>query len=95
MLLVFLNRQQGTYKSKIVKCSNFLNAFQLSEDENADFIKLNNKLSTVKEIIKEINQLKQSYHDLPEQGDLNDALEITMDLEEEAQHLDQSENPAQ
>ncbi|GFY09844.1 hypothetical protein TNCV_3698061 [Trichonephila clavipes] len=61
-----------------------INKTFLLEDESANFIKLNNKLSTVKEIIKEINQLKQSYCDLPEQVDLK-----------AAQHLDQSENPAQ
>ncbi|GFR01503.1 integrase catalytic domain-containing protein [Trichonephila clavata] len=88
MSLTSLNRQRGTYKSKIVRCSNFLNTFPLSNDENADFIKLDNKLSTVKEIIKEINELKESYCDLPEQVDLKDALEITMDLEEEAQQLE-------
>ncbi|GFQ80645.1 integrase catalytic domain-containing protein [Trichonephila clavata] len=89
MSLTSLNRQGGTYKSKIVRCSNFLNTFQRSNDENADFIKLDNKLSTVKEII-EINELKQSYCDLPEQVDLKDALEITIDLEEEAQQLEES-----
>ncbi|GFQ87064.1 uncharacterized protein TNCT_681121 [Trichonephila clavata] len=37
-----------------------------------------------------MNELKQSYCDLPEQVDLKDALEITMNLEEEAQQLELS-----
>ncbi|GFR07431.1 DUF1758 domain-containing protein [Trichonephila clavata] len=74
-----LLRDQGIPSAR---CSNFLNTFQLPNDENAVLIKLDNKLSTIKEIIKEINELKQSYCDLPEQVDLKDALEITMDLEE-------------
>ncbi|GFQ76389.1 DUF1758 domain-containing protein [Trichonephila clavata] len=88
MSLTSLNRQRGTDKSKIVRCSNFLNTFQLSNDENADLINLDNRLSTVKEI-REINELKQSYCDLPEQVDLKDALEITIGLEE-AQQLEVS-----
>ncbi|GFY78101.1 uncharacterized protein TNIN_9991 [Trichonephila inaurata madagascariensis] len=48
----------------------------LSKDENADFIILNNKLSTVKEIIEELSQLKHSHFKLPYDTDLKDALNI-------------------
>ncbi|GFV81169.1 uncharacterized protein TNCV_3742301 [Trichonephila clavipes] len=88
MLLLSLNRQQGICKKNIAKRSNFLNAFQLTEAKNADFSKFNNKLSIMKEIIKEINQLKYAYCNLPDDTDLKDALEITIDLEEETQQLE-------
>ncbi|GFW88951.1 uncharacterized protein TNCV_2683851 [Trichonephila clavipes] len=60
----------------------------LFNDENVDFIVLNNKLSTVKEIIKEISQLKCSYFNLPEETDLKDALDVTIDLQAEAQEVE-------
>ncbi|GFW22654.1 transposable element Tc3 transposase [Trichonephila clavipes] len=62
--------------------------FQLSNDENVDFIVLNNKLSTVKEIIEEISQLKCAYFNLPEETDLKDALDVTIDLQAEAQEVE-------
>ncbi|GFY52202.1 hypothetical protein TNIN_238141 [Trichonephila inaurata madagascariensis] len=58
----------------------------LSNDENADFITLNNKLSTVREII-ELSQLKHSYFTLPDDTDLKDALDVIIDLQEETQEL--------
>ncbi|GFY62731.1 integrase catalytic domain-containing protein [Trichonephila inaurata madagascariensis] len=88
MSLVSLNRQRGTCKKNIAKCTNFLNTFQLSNDENADFIILNNKLSTVKEIIEELSQLKYSYFKLPDDADFKDALEVIIDLQEETQELE-------
>ncbi|GFW00069.1 hypothetical protein TNCV_3568591 [Trichonephila clavipes] len=88
MSLVSLNRQRGTCKKNIAKCANFLNTFQLSNDENVDFIVLNNKLSTVKVIIEEISQLKCAYFNLPEETDLKDALDVTIDLQAEAQEVE-------
>ncbi|GFX09098.1 uncharacterized protein TNCV_4166771 [Trichonephila clavipes] len=92
MSLVSLNRQRGTCtQKKIAKCANFLNTSQLSKDENADFIVLNNKLSTVKEIIEEISQLKCAkcvYYNQPDETDLKDALDVTINLQAEAQELE-------
>ncbi|GFT28338.1 DUF1758 domain-containing protein [Trichonephila clavipes] len=89
MSLVSLNRQRGTCKKNIAKCENFLNTFQLSNDENADFIILNNKLSTVKEIIEEISRLKWAYYNLPDNTDLKDAPDVTIDLQAETQKLEE------
>ncbi|GFV55375.1 uncharacterized protein TNCV_5010711 [Trichonephila clavipes] len=61
---------------------------QLSNDENADFIILNNKLSIVKEIIEEISQLKCAYYNLPDDTDLKDALDVTIDLQAETKELE-------
>ncbi|GFS90547.1 hypothetical protein TNCV_4097471 [Trichonephila clavipes] len=88
MSLVSRNRQRGTCKKNIAKCANFLNTFQLSNDENVDFIVLNNKLSTVKEIIEEISQLKCAYFNLPKETYLKDALDVTIDLQAEAQEVE-------
>ncbi|GFW67252.1 integrase catalytic domain-containing protein [Trichonephila clavipes] len=90
MSLVSLNRQRGTGKKNIAKCANFLNTFQLSNDKNADFIVLNNKLSTVKEIIEKISQLKWAHFNLPDETDLKDALDVTIDLQAETQELEVS-----
>ncbi|GFU83310.1 uncharacterized protein TNCV_3739211 [Trichonephila clavipes] len=60
----------------------------LSNDENADFIILNNKLSTVKEIIEELSQLKYAYYNLPDDTDLKDALDVIIDLQAETQELE-------
>ncbi|GFY73302.1 DUF1758 domain-containing protein [Trichonephila inaurata madagascariensis] len=60
----------------------------MPQDENADFIIINNKLSTVKEIMMEIKQLKQNYYNLPDEIDLKDALEVIIDFQEETQELE-------
>ncbi|GFV12281.1 hypothetical protein TNCV_1537771 [Trichonephila clavipes] len=52
---------------------------------------LNNKLSTVKEIIEELSQLKCAYYNQPDDTDLKDALDVTIDLQAEAQELEPSE----
>ncbi|GFY41778.1 uncharacterized protein TNIN_93621 [Trichonephila inaurata madagascariensis] len=49
---------------------------------------MNNKLSTVQEIIEELSQLKHSYFNLPDDTDLKDALDILIDLQAEVQELE-------
>ncbi|GFX37759.1 DUF1758 domain-containing protein [Trichonephila clavipes] len=60
----------------------------LSNDENADFIILNNKLSTVRQIIEELSQLKHSYFTFPDDTDLKDALDVIIDIQAETQELE-------
>ncbi|GFX64449.1 retrovirus-related Pol polyprotein from transposon TNT 1-94 [Trichonephila clavipes] len=64
---------------------------KLSNDLNVDFIVLNNKLSTVKEIIEEISQLKCAYFNLPEKTDFKDAFDVTIDLQAEAQEVEEND----
>ncbi|GFY40316.1 DUF1758 domain-containing protein [Trichonephila inaurata madagascariensis] len=90
MSLVTLIRQRGPCKKNIAKCSNFLNTFQSSNDENVDFIILNNKLSTVRQIIEELSQLKHSYFTLHDDTDHKDALDVLIDLQAETLELEGS-----
>ncbi|GFT94616.1 uncharacterized protein TNCV_1990501 [Trichonephila clavipes] len=53
----------------------------LSNDENADLIILNNKLSTVRQIIEELSQLKHSYFTIPDDTDFKEALDVLIDIQ--------------
>ncbi|GFX49921.1 hypothetical protein TNCV_1031721 [Trichonephila clavipes] len=65
------------FKGSLVK-----DAFQLSENENRDFIQLDKKLSIVRNIINCFGNLELAYCGLPDAVYLKGALEITKDLEE-------------
>ncbi|GFT09388.1 hypothetical protein TNCV_5062531 [Trichonephila clavipes] len=60
----------------------------LSNNENVDFIILNNKF---KETIEELSQLKYAYYNLLDDTDLKDALDLIIDLQEETQELEDSD----
>ncbi|GFX87674.1 transposable element Tc3 transposase [Trichonephila clavipes] len=47
---------------------------------------------TIKEIIEEISPLKCAYYNLPDDTDLKDALDVTIDLEAETQELEENVN---
>ncbi|GBL87922.1 hypothetical protein AVEN_192086-1 [Araneus ventricosus] len=87
MSLTALNRQRGTFKTIINKIKSFITAFQSSEDSIKDNIELNNKLTSVKDILKGLDDIKIALYALPDDVDLKDSLEITVYMEEEAQEI--------
>ncbi|GBM35124.1 hypothetical protein AVEN_40347-1 [Araneus ventricosus] len=86
MTITELNRKQTAYKNKQEKIEQFVNAFQ-AVDETKDYIELKSKLNRVNDILKELDNLQKEYCDLPDKIELNYALDILSDMEEDAEKL--------
>ncbi|CAL1298667.1 unnamed protein product [Larinioides sclopetarius] len=87
MSLIGLNRQRGTFKTKINKIKNFISAFQPSDDCVKDKIELNNKLTSIQDIVKGLEEIKIALWSLPDDVNLTDSLDVIVELEEEAQEM--------
>ncbi|GBM30592.1 hypothetical protein AVEN_27623-1 [Araneus ventricosus] len=86
MTITELNRKQTAYKNELKKFEQFINAFQVV-DENKDYIELKFKFNSVNDILKELDNLQREYCALPAKVKLNDALDILSHMEEDAEKL--------
>ncbi|GBN63653.1 hypothetical protein AVEN_35188-1 [Araneus ventricosus] len=84
MTITELNRKQTAYKNKLKKIEQFVNVFQ-AVDETKDYIELKFKLNFLNDILKELDNLQKEYCALPDKVELNDALDILSDMEEDAE----------
>ncbi|KAF8763362.1 hypothetical protein HNY73_021551 [Argiope bruennichi] len=87
MSLAALNRRRGAFKTKLNKIETFIKEFQPSDNSKKDTILLNTKLTSVNDILRGHDQIKCELCALPDDVDLKDALELTIELEEDAQEM--------
>ncbi|KAF8790956.1 hypothetical protein HNY73_005895 [Argiope bruennichi] len=87
MSLTALNRQRGAFKTKVNKIGIFIKEFEPSDDSKKDTIQLSTKLTSVNDILRGLDQIKCELCALPDDLDLKDVLEFTIELEEDAQEM--------
>ncbi|KAF8788229.1 hypothetical protein HNY73_009759 [Argiope bruennichi] len=80
MLLTTLNCQRGAFKTKINKTETFIKKFEPSDDSKKDTIQLDTKLTSVNDILRGLNEIKCELGALPDDVDLKDAPELTIEL---------------
>ncbi|KAF8784585.1 hypothetical protein HNY73_010240 [Argiope bruennichi] len=81
MSLTALNRQRGTFKTKINMIGTFIKEFEPSDDSKKDIIQLNTKLTSVNDILQGLDQMNCELCALPNDVDLKDAFAVTLELE--------------
>ncbi|KAF8773913.1 hypothetical protein HNY73_016521 [Argiope bruennichi] len=87
MSLTALNRQRGPFKTKINKTETFIKEFQPSDYSKKDTVQLSAKLTSVNDILRGLNQINCELCALPDDVNLKDALEVTLELENFAEEM--------
>ncbi|GBM44861.1 hypothetical protein AVEN_157089-1 [Araneus ventricosus] len=80
----FTSEHKRDYKNKLKKIEQFINVFQ-AVDETKDYIELKSKVDSVKDILKELDNLQKEYSALPDKVVFKNALDILIDMEKDAE----------